>query len=100
MGRAIEDTEMERQNWHWRNTMRPVRFFALDARAAIPYFVLLVYFRPVSLFLTTLLTLIFVFLERRGLTFPAALRAFRTWFVGRNRPGWMFYRHRKPRDYV
>lgn len=99
MARDIEDTEVERQNWHWRNTMRPVRFFALDARAAIPYFILLVYFRPVSLFLTTLLTLVFLYFERKGLTFPAALRAFRVWFIGYKRPGWLFYRHRKTRDY-
>jgi hypothetical protein len=40
-----EDTEEEKVNWHWRNSMRPVRFFGLDARASMPFFVLLVYFR-------------------------------------------------------
>lgn len=99
MATAEDDLVVEKANWHWRNTMRPVRFFSLDARAAIPYFVLLVYFRPVSLFVTTVLTLLFMFLERRGLTFPAALRAFRVWIVGRNRPGHLIVRHRRMKDF-
>lgn len=94
-----EDTEEERVNWHWRNSMRPVRFFGMDARAAIPYCVLLVYFRPISLFITILLTIIFVGLEKRGLTFPSALRAFRSWLVGQNRPGWISGRRRRWVDY-
>ena len=35
----VEDTIEERENWHWRNSMRPVRFFMMDARAAIPFLV-------------------------------------------------------------
>ncbi len=99
MATAEDDTAVEKANWHWRNTMRPVRFFNLDARAAIPYFVLLVYFRPVSLFITTVLTMVFHFLEKKGLTFPASMRAFRLWIVGRERPAWYHYHHRKPRDF-
>lgn len=99
MSTAIEDTEIERANWHWRNTMRPVRFFNLDARAAIPFLFLLVYIRPVSIFLTLVITFVFFFLERRGLTFPAALRAFRVWFLGRVRPAYLSYHHRKDRDF-
>ena len=94
-----EDTEEERANWHWRNTMRPVRFFGLDARAAIPFCVLLFYFRPVTLALAIVITTIFVILERRGLTFPSALRAFRSWFVGQKRPAWITLRKRRMRDY-
>jgi intracellular multiplication protein IcmT len=99
MARAIEDTEIERANWHWRNSMRPVRFFNLDARAALPFFVLLVYFRPITLFLTIVITTAFYFLERRGLTFPSALRALRVWLIGYNRPGWLGLRHRRMRDF-
>jgi intracellular multiplication protein IcmT len=89
-----EDTEEERANWHWRNSMRPVRFFTLDARAAIPFCIMLFHFRLVTLIFTISLTLIFMFLERRGLTFDASLRAFRSWFLGQKRSAWLSY-HRK-----
>lgn len=94
-----EDTLEEKMNWHWRNSMRPVRFFGLDARAAIPFCVLLFYFRPITLALTVILTMIFVFLERRGLTFSASLRAFRRWILGQRRPAWLSYRRRRFVDY-
>lgn len=98
MGKA-EDTEEEKVNWHWRNSMRPVRFFGMDARAAIPYCVLLVYFRPITLFLTITSTVVFVSLEKRGLTFPSAMRALRAWFIGQKRPGWISGRRRRFVDY-
>ncbi len=94
-----EDTEEERVNWHWRNTMRPVRFFGLDARAAWPFCVLLVYFRPISLFLTIVITVVFVQLERKGLSFDSALRAFRNWILGQRRPAWLSVRRRRMVDY-
>ncbi len=94
-----EDTEEERVNWHWRNSMRPVRFFGLDARAAIPFFVTLFYFRPVTVVLTIIITTVFVIMERRGLTFDASLRAFRGWFLGQKRPGWLSYHRKKMVDY-
>lgn len=79
----------EQINWHWRNTMRPVRFFAFDARAALPLPVLFFYMRPSTLALTFLTLLFFRFLERKGLTVPAAMRTFRSWLVGRERPAWI-----------
>jgi intracellular multiplication protein IcmT len=94
-----EDVQIEKRNWHWRNSMRPVRFFGLDARAAIPFFILLFYFRPITIFMTIVLTSIFSYLERKGLTFPSALRAFRSWFMGQRRPGWYWMRKRKMVDY-
>lgn len=94
-----EDTEEERANWHWRNSMRPVRFFGLDARAAIPFFILLFHFRLVTLFLTITLTMIFMFFERRGLAFNSALRAFRSWILGQKRPGWLSYARKKMVDF-
>jgi intracellular multiplication protein IcmT len=96
---AREDTEEEKVNWHWRNSMRPVRFFGLDARAAMPFCVLLVYFRPISVFFTVLLTIVFVQLERKGLVFDAALRAFRSWILGQRRPAWLSLRRRRMVDY-
>ncbi len=99
MARASDDTEIERQNWHWRNTMRPVRFFNMDARAGIPYFLLLVYARPITLFFVLLSTILFKFMEKRGLTFPAALRAFRVWLFGDERPAWLRMRRRTLKDF-
>lgn len=90
-----DDTVEEKANWHWRNTMRPARFFGLDARAAIPFLLLLVYFRPVTIFLAVVSTILFVSLEKRGLTFPSALRAFRSWLNGQERPAWVSSRRRR-----
>lgn len=96
---SVEDTQEEKVSWHWRNTMRPVRFFALDARAALPFFILLVYARPVSIFLTCLSTFVFLMLEKRGLTFPSAMRAWRSWLIGQKRPGWISIRRRRMVDF-
>jgi intracellular multiplication protein IcmT len=96
---AIDDTIIEKQNWHWRNSMRPVRFFNLDARAAMPYCFLLVYARWVTLFICIVSTALFIFMERRGLTFPSALRAFRVFLLGSFRPGLNLLRQRRFKDY-
>ncbi len=99
MATAQDDLEVEKKNWHWRNTMRPVRFFNLDARASLMFFVLLVYCRPVTIILTIIVVAIFRILEHRGLTFPAALRSLRSWLVGDRRPGWYTYAHRRLKDF-
>ncbi len=99
MARASDDTEIERQNWHWRNTMRPVRFFNMDARAGIPYLLLLVYARPVTFIVVIISTTVFKLMEKRGLTFPAALRAFRVWLLGDERRGWLRMRRRTMKDF-
>ena len=96
---SIEDTEMEKKNWHWRNSMRPVRFFNLDARAAMPFFILLFHARLYTLVLTIIITMIFRLLESKGLTFPSSLRALRVWIIGDNRPGWYRYKRRVMRDF-
>ncbi|MEZ5815344.1 MAG: IcmT/TraK family protein [Alphaproteobacteria bacterium] len=98
---AAEELEnlQEKMNWHWRNTMRVVRFFAFDARAAAPIPLLLVYARWSTLTLTIITLLIFRFLENKGLTVPSALRNLRSWYVGRDRPGWVAVQHRKFTDY-
>ena len=71
---------------HWRNTQKPARFFALDARAFAAILLFLVHARLWTLALAILIMLVFWILERRGLTFEAALRALRSWIVGRKRP--------------
>ncbi len=94
-----EDTEDAKVNWHWRNSMRPVRFFALDARAAIPFIILLFHFRMYTLFVTIVITISFWMFERRGLSFPSALRTMRTWLIGQRRPGWISPRRKRLIDY-
>jgi len=79
--------------------MRPIRFFNLDARAAFPFFMLLVFFRPITIILTILSTFTFVVLEKRGLTFPSALRGLRLWVNGQKRTAWISLRRRKFTDF-
>ncbi|MEM9468868.1 MAG: IcmT/TraK family protein [Pseudomonadota bacterium] len=99
MSTAQDDTIEARESWHWRNSMLPARFFAFDARAGIMVFVTLVYARPITFFLMIVSFFLFWLLEKRGLTFPSALRAFRLWIVGQKRPGWIKIRHRKMVDF-
>lgn len=94
MSKEIDNIK-EQLNWHWRNNMRPVRFYMLDARAIIPYLALLVYARPSTLILAIISTTIFYIMERKGLTFPSALRAIRLWVIGRERPGLLSVQRKK-----
>ena len=89
----------EKLNWHWRNTMRPVRFFGVDARAAFPFLILIVYARLSTLIFAVLSTVTFLILEKYGLTFSAALRRLRTFFTGPDRPALMTFRRRTLKDY-
>lgn len=72
---------------HWRNTMKPARFlFGVDARAALTLLLLMIHFRTWTLVLCLSTMIIFYLLEKRGLSFESALRAFRLWIVGPKRP--------------
>lgn len=71
---------------HWRNSMKPARFFFLDARAAVPFVFALLHLRWYTLVIAAVTTLVFYVLETRGLNFVAALRAFRVWLVTKKRP--------------
>jgi intracellular multiplication protein IcmT len=71
---------------HWRNTQKPARFFAVDARAFTAIFLFLIHARLWTFALAIVVMCIFWIFERRGLTFEAALRAMRSWFLGRYRP--------------
>jgi intracellular multiplication protein IcmT len=93
------DNIQEKLNWHWRNSMRPVRFFMLDARASLPFLVLFVYARTSTIIITIIITLIFYFFEKRGLTTPAAMRSLRVWFVGPSRPGIPSALRKRLKDY-
>lgn len=98
MAKELENLQ-EKMNWHWRNTMRPVRFINVDGRAAIPIPILLVYARTSTLILTIAFLAFFRYLERKGLTFPAAVRSMRASVVGVERPGWLKVQHKKLNDY-
>lgn len=98
MAKEIQNIQ-DQLNWHWRNSMRIVRFFMLDARAAIPFLVLLVYFRLSTLMIAIIVTTIFYFLERKGLTFASALRNLRLWIIGRERPGLLTVQKKRFTDY-
>ena len=80
--------------WHWRNTMKPVRFFMLDGRIVFFVVLFLLHARPWTIYLLFGVGVIFWILERRGLSFAAALRALRLWFIGINRPAWIYSRRR------
>lgn len=87
------------EEFHWRNTMRPVRFFAFDAKVVVFLGLFMVHARLWTFSLFIVMMLLFWALERRGLLFNAALRAFRTWIYGTHRPGWLWFRKRKMVDY-
>ena len=70
----------------WRNTMRPVRLYAIDARALIPIMLFLLHWRLSTLYFAAAGIALFVVLEWFGLTFPAAVRTIRRCIVGRVRP--------------
>jgi intracellular multiplication protein IcmT len=100
MGIGNQITDLQEQlNWHWRNSMRPIRFFGLDARSAFPFIFLLPYARWSTLILAISVVAFFVFLEKRGLTFPAAMRSSRTLMFGEFRPALMTFRHRRLKDF-
>lgn len=93
------DNIQEKLNWHWRNSMQTVRFFAFDARAALPLPILLFHAR-LSTFLLMLITLFaFRYMEQKGLTVPSAIRNFRSWVVGADRPGLLGVKRKKFTDY-
>jgi intracellular multiplication protein IcmT len=93
------DNLEDRALWHWRDSMRVVRFFNFDARLSLLVPILLLYPRISTLVLTVVMIAVFYTLERYGLTFPAALRAIRVWMVGPDRAAWPFYRTRRMRDF-
>ena len=80
--------------------MQPVRFIMFDARAALPLPFLLIYFRLSTIVITIAFLVFFNILERKGLSFPAAMRAFRVMIVGNHRPGLISVLKNKFIDYL
>ncbi|MAQ70797.1 MAG: type IV secretion protein IcmT [Alphaproteobacteria bacterium] len=94
----VQDMQ-DQVNWHWRNSMRPVRFFAFDARAAVSFLFLLVYFRMITFIFAILSTFAFYMLEKYGLTFNSAMRRFRSYLAGNKRPALMSFGRRRMKDF-
>ena len=86
-------------DWHWRNTMKTIKFFAIDARAAATFMLVLMHARLWTLYLFVVVCASFTIIERFGLTLPSALRALRSWIVGNRRPALMHTRKNKLIDY-
>jgi intracellular multiplication protein IcmT len=84
--------------WHWRNTMKPVRFFIFDGRAGFFLVLFVVHARTSTLALLCVVFAYFYILERKGLSFAAALRSTRVWLIGAHRPAWIHSRRRKLLD--
>ena len=94
------DNIQEKLNWHWRNSMRVVRFFAFDARAAFVGVLLLFRLADWRVWLLFACNLFFFrYLENKGLTVPAAVRSFRASLVGMERPGLLTSQRRQFTDY-
>jgi hypothetical protein len=94
------DNLEDRALWHWRDSMRVVRFFNFDARLSL--LVILVLLRPfwvITWVIVVAMMGVFYIMECYGLTFRAALRAIRVWMVGPDRAAWPFYRTRRMRDF-
>ncbi len=89
---------MELVGWHWRDNMRPARFFMFDARAALMIVLLLIHPRPWTFVLFVLALVLFNVLERFGLTFEAALRRLRSWLCGNDRPAIIWTARRRGID--
>jgi len=71
---------------YWRDSQRPPRFFMFDARAVFPVVIFLFHARLWTFSLAIIIMILFWILERKGLNFTTALRSFRSFLVGSNRP--------------
>ena len=86
MVKELENLEAK-VNWHWRDRMRTIRFLSFDGRVAFMIPVWLLYLRWSTIIISFMVFYTFRFLENKGLSFPSAIRALRSWIVGRERPG-------------
>ncbi len=85
---------------HWRDSMRSPRFFALDARAALPFALLLVHFRDYTAYFAAAVTAVFFLAERAGLSIEAAMRRLRSFIVGPYRPTVIWTKRHEMTDFA
>ncbi len=95
--RMIADGE-KHGAWHWRNSMKTVRFFMFDAKAGAFILLLIMHFRIWTFLLAITTNIIFYILERKGLRFGSAIRAIRVWFIGQKRPATVYTEKRRMKD--
>ena len=76
---------MQREDLAWRDSMRPVRFYWLDARLLLLLTPWLFYPTWWTTAIVAAAMLAFRVAEARGYRFGAALRAVRAWSAGRRR---------------
>lgn len=99
---VADDIDMieDKTSWHWRDSMKITRFFSFDARAGLVMIPIFFNLFSWKIWLMTFFVLSFFHvLEKKGLTFPAAIRSFRTLCVGKERPGLLGVHHRSFRDF-
>ncbi|MCV6599417.1 MAG: IcmT/TraK family protein [Alphaproteobacteria bacterium] len=71
---------------YWRDSQRTPRFFMFDAKASFGI-IMFIFHARLWTFITAILIMIgFWLLERKGLNFTTALRVFRVFLIGNNRP--------------
>ncbi len=90
---AIEIT-----TWHWRDTMRPARFFMFDGRVALFIVMILAHPRMYTLVIFVAFLFFFYMLERFGISFEAAMRRFRSFLCGNVRPAHIWTARRRMVD--
>lgn len=79
-------------NTHWRDSARPVKFFALDGRAVFPFILFLFYPTLWTLGIAVGLMIFFSILNRFGFTPIVFLRWARSMLAGPHktaRPWWL-----------
>ena len=82
----------------WRDSMRPARLFGLDARLIWMVVAFLFFIRTITFVMLVVSLGVFIFLERRGLTLPAAIRLLRCTLVGDHRSAIPAVRRRRLHD--
>lgn len=76
---------------HWRDSVRPARFFIIDARSALAFLLFLVHIRWWTFWTFLAVTIFFAILERLGFTMIVFSRLLRTLLAGSRklcRPWW------------
>lgn len=76
---------------HWRDSVRPARFFVIDARSALPCLLFLVHIRWWTFWTFLTIAVFFALLERLGFTMVVFGRVMRSFLAGSRklcRPWW------------
>ena len=76
---------------HWRDAARPTKFFGIDAKAALPLLVFLMYARLWTFIAAIICTIFFGILSHYGFTFRVFLVRIRGFLAGPHktaRPWW------------